>query len=144
MYFRWMAVIFNVRHTQLLEFRCYRVYDLIYKYVPIYFRLMAAILNLRCDSCQPFVLKIHHCIVHHWSFRLLDIMMPIHSEINVKKAYTTENLSMDEQPTCADWVPRSKRILKLPRIPDLLKKNVGLRFCAWATSWVIQGTKGRE
>jgi len=32
--------------------------------------------------------KIYHCIVHHWSFTLLDIMMPFHSEINVKKAST--------------------------------------------------------
>jgi len=30
--------------------------------------------------------KIHHCIVHHWS-TLLDIMMSLHSEINIKKLH---------------------------------------------------------
>jgi len=144
MYFRWMAAIFNVRHTQLLEFRFYHVYDLRYKYFPIYFRLMAAILNLRCDSCQPFGLKIHHCIVHHWSFTLLDIMMPIQSEINVEKLILLGIIRWLNNQRVRIECPRSKRILKLPRIPDLLKKNVGLRFCAWAISWVVQGTKGRD
>jgi len=63
---------------------------------------MAAILNLAAILVSRFGLKIHHCFVHHWSFTLLDIMMPIHSEINVKKAYTAGNFSMGEPPTCAD------------------------------------------
>jgi len=89
---------------------------------------MAAILNLRCESCQPFSLKIHHCFVHHWSFTLLDIKKPTHLVINVKKAYTAVNFSMGEPPTCGGYVRVGVRVNFTVRLRLRLGLGFGLRF----------------
>jgi len=49
--------------------------------------------------------------------------MPIHSEINVKKAYTAGNDSMDEPPTCADLVPPVKAHLETPTDTGFIKEK---------------------
>jgi len=133
---------------------------------------MAAILNLRYDSCQSLSLlsvgtllslkrKIHYCIVHHWVFTLLDIMMPYHSEINVKKA-STDTCSRGRYRVIAEilrrWITnvcglstpmnRSKRISKFPRVLELLKKVGGVQLCTPPTlrkpNWLLISILSRE
>jgi len=74
MYFRWMAAIFDVRHTQTsdyshyllvlpvpetwvqpLVFRCYHVYELSFKCFPLCFRWMVAIFDVRHTQTSVYI-----------------------------------------------------------------------------------------
>jgi len=98
--------------------------QVLYKYI----RFMAVILIfgthfphlIFCYRRQLCCFEKHnadHCIAYHWSFTLVDMMMPfsfrnlykiVSTDICCRGRHrvTTGHFPMDEPPKCAEWVPR--------------------------------------